>query len=80
VAETSGRSLPEAMIRQPRPETSISVIVPVHNNPGDLRLCLGALRAPRADGDEPGIRQAAEVPDEDAGDRAGDSQTGSAWR
>ena len=35
----------EAMSRQPRPEIGISVIVPVHNNPGDLRLCLGALRA-----------------------------------
>src|SRR2546426_2951145 len=33
------------MSRQPRPEIGISVIVPVHNNPGDLRLCLGALRA-----------------------------------
>jgi len=32
------------MTRQPRPETGISVVVPVHNNPGDLRLCLGALR------------------------------------
>ena len=26
-------------------EIGLSVIVPVHNNPGDLRLCLGALRA-----------------------------------
>lgn len=32
------------MIDQPRPDLGISVIVPVHNNPGDLCLCLGALR------------------------------------
>jgi GT2 family glycosyltransferase len=29
----------------PRSEIGISVIVPVYNNPGDLRLCLGALHA-----------------------------------
>jgi GT2 family glycosyltransferase len=29
-------------------ETCISVIVPVHNNPGDLRLCLDALRSAAA--------------------------------
>jgi GT2 family glycosyltransferase len=29
---------------RPPPETAISVVVPVHNNPGDLRLCLGALQ------------------------------------
>src|SRR2546425_4419146 len=33
------------MTREPRPATGISVIVPVHNNPGDLRLCLAAIRA-----------------------------------
>jgi hypothetical protein len=32
------------MTRQPHPDLGISVIVPVYNNPGDLRLCLGALR------------------------------------
>jgi hypothetical protein len=37
--------LREAVSRQPRPEIGISIIVPVHNNPGDLRLCLAALRA-----------------------------------
>jgi glycosyltransferase involved in cell wall biosynthesis len=33
------------MTRQPQAEPGISVIVPVYNNPGDLRLCLSALRA-----------------------------------
>ena len=32
------------MTRPSGPETGISVIVPVYNNPGDLRLCLGALQ------------------------------------
>jgi GT2 family glycosyltransferase len=36
---------PEVVADRPRSELGISVIVPVHNNPGDLRLCLGALRA-----------------------------------
>jgi len=35
----------EVIIHQPRSELGISVIVPVHNNAGDLRLCLEALRA-----------------------------------
>src|SRR3989442_11807346 len=43
---TEARQLIERRrLRTPQSEIGISIIVPVHNNPRDLRLCLGALRA-----------------------------------
>jgi len=41
---TEARELIERHVQMPQSEIGISIIVPVHNNPRDLRLCLGALR------------------------------------